>query len=126
MDIAREERVAPVFSTELDIQLQQRFSTEMPSYHELWEGVKAVAVTKDSKQGNGGVGKYVPFQEVSRKPTGDVHDRVDNASEADGAGMLAADLSEDVVMETVEAWVAETSRNQNQGAGGELIHSPWW
>ena len=81
-------------------------------------------LTKESKQGSGGVGKYVPFKEVSRKPTGDVHDRVDNASEADGAGMLAADLSEDVVMETVEAWVAETSRNQNKGAGGELIHSP--
>ena len=62
---------------------------------------------------------------MSRKPTGDVHDRVDNASEADGAGMLAADLSEDVVMETVEAWVAETSRNQNQVVGGGLIHSPW-
>ena len=82
-------------------------------------------VTKESKQGSGGVGKYVPFQEVSRKPTGDVHDRVDNAREADEAEMLAADLSEDIVMEMVEAWVAETSRNQNQGVGGGLIHSPW-
>ena len=45
-------------------------------------------LTKESKQGSGGVGKYVPFKEVSRKPTGDVHDRVDNAREADGAGML--------------------------------------
>ena len=102
MDIVREEQVAPVFSTELDIQLQQRFGTEMPSYHEFWEGVKAVAVTKDSKQGNGGVGKYVPFQEVSGKPPGDFHERVDNVR-----------VAEDVVMETVEAGVAETLRNQN-------------
>ena len=113
MDIAREEQVAPVFSTELDIQLQQRFGTEMPSYHELWEGVKAVAVTKDSKQSNGSVGKYVPFQELSGKPTGDFYERVDNVREAEEAGVLAAAMSEDVVMETVEEGVAETSRNQN-------------
>ena len=40
---------------------------------------------------------------MSRKPIGDVHDRVDNAREAEGAGVLAADSSEEVVMETVEA-----------------------
>ena len=113
MDIVREEQVAPVFSTELDIQLQQRFGTEMPSYHEFWEGVKAVAVTKDSKQSNGSVGKYVPFQELSGKPTGDFYERVDNVREAEEAGVLAAAMSEDVVMETVEAGVAETLRNQN-------------
>ena len=103
----------PVFSTELDILMQQRFGTEILSYNEFWEGVKAVAVTKDSKQGNGGVGKYVPFQEVSGKPPGDFHERVDNVREAEEAGVLAAAMSEDVVMETVEAGVAETLRNQN-------------
>ena len=102
-----------MFSTELDIQLQQRFGSEMPSYLEFCEGVKAVAVTKDSKQGNRVVGKYVPFHGVSGKPTGDVHERVDNLREAEGAGVLAAATYEDVVMETVEAGVAETSRNQN-------------
>ena len=61
------------------------------------------------------VGKYAPFQEVSGKPTGDVHERVDNVRDAEGAGVLAAATSEDV---------AETSRNQTQGAGGELILSP--
>ena len=70
-------------------------------------------VTKESKQGSGGVGKYVPFQEVSGKPPGDFHERVDNVREAEGAGVLAAATSEDVVMETVEDGVAEMSRNQN-------------
>ena len=102
-----------MFSTELDIQLQQRFGSEMPSYLEFCEGVKAVAVTKDSKQSNGSVGKYVPFQELSGKPTGDFYERVDNVREAEEAGVLAAATSEDVVMETVEAGVAETLRNQN-------------
>ena len=105
----------PVFSTELDILMQQRFGTEILSYNEFWEGVKSVAVTKCSKRSNRGVGKYAPFQEVSGKPTGDVHERVDNVRDAEGAGVLAAATSEDV---------AETSRNQNQGAGGELILSP--